>query len=131
MISRKRGFRVHPRSPTLAVGTVLKMEDESALTAPVFKKRAKSSFKRKHDSSSADDETETSSQHLSVSEILRQRRQGKIRRSAMEASTHEQDDHSRAVAAVASNKEKSDVDKMRNRFVVQTGQVAGLYDKQM
>jgi hypothetical protein len=107
------------------------MADSSTTDAPVFKKRPKSTFKRKHDSSSGDEDSGSTSPHLSVAEILRQRRQGKVRRSAIEAFVSEQYDEQSTVALNASSKEESDIDKMKNRFVVETGQVVGLYDKQM
>lgn len=105
------------------------MADEVGATVPVFKKRGKATLKRKQHSSS-DEEAETSLPHLSVAEILRQRKLGKVKRSTIEASAASQNDASTSVAAVQGN-EDNDIDKMKNRFVAQTGQVVGLYDKQM
>jgi hypothetical protein len=109
------------------------MADDVPNPAPVFKKRAKTAFKRKHSSSGAEDnESEvSSSQHISVAEILRQRRQGKVKRSAIEAGSQAQDDGARMVVPTGAAKEESDMDRMKNRFVAQTGEVVGLYDKQM
>jgi uncharacterized iron-regulated membrane protein len=100
------------------------MAEEDSATKPVFKKRTKATFKRKHQSS--EDETEPAPQ-LSVAEILRQRRQGKIRRSAIAAP--QQQDGPTSVATAS--QPESDVDRMKNSFVPQTGQVTGTYDKQM
>jgi hypothetical protein len=99
------------------------MADEDAAAVPVFKKRVKSAFKRKHESS--EDEAE-SHPHLSVAEILRQRRQGKVRRSAI-AIPQERDE---SFVAPVAGKQETEMDKM-NRFVPQTGQVVDVYDKQM
>lgn len=104
----------------------VKMTDEDIAAAPVFKKRVKATFKRKHESS--DDESATS-QQLSVADILRQRRQGKPRRPLVNSSTT-QDDHT-ATAISTSERQETDLDKMKNRFVAQTGQVVSTYDKQM
>ena len=125
----------HPPSAlsTCTLQTTATMADEAHNPAPIFKKRAKTTFKRKHSSSGGEDnDTEpSSSQHISVAEILRQRRQGKIKRSAIEASAQGQDDSSRAVVPIVGAKEESDIERMKNRFVAQTGQVVDLYDKQM
>ena len=107
------------------------MEESALPSAPVFKKRAKQAVKRRHDSTSSGDETAEPQQHLSVAEILRQRRQGKIRRSALDTSARDSDDHGQFVVPAAGAREESDIDKMKNRFVAQTGEVVGLYDKQM
>jgi hypothetical protein len=105
------------------------MADEEPKSAPTFKKRAKATFKRKHDSSD-DDESDQLAANVSVAELLRQRKQNKARRNVTISSQVPNDD-ARDVAVVAGNTAESDVDKMKNRFVVQTGEVVGLYDKQM
>jgi hypothetical protein len=107
------------------------MAEDSPAHVPLFKKRAKAHAKRKHESSSDDDRIQDTAPHLSVAEILRQRRQGKIKRSAFEAQTRNQDEASQLTMLAASNKDESEVDRMKNRFVAQTGQVVGMYDKQM
>lgn len=91
---------------------------------PIFKKRPKTTFKRKH---SSEDEEETPP-HLSVAEILKQRRQGKVRRSAITAPQERNDETSvqQEVGPVI-----SEFDRITNRFVPQTGQVVGTYDRQM
>ena len=108
------------------------MADEVENAAPTFKKRSKLTTKRKRDSSgSSVEESEEPSQHLSVAEILRQRKHGKIRRSTLTTPHHgSASDTQEAVAGVKA-KDESEIDRMRNRFVAQTGQVVGLYDKQM
>jgi hypothetical protein len=102
------------------------MAEEDSATAPVFKKRAKSTFKRKHESSEAEDEA--APPQLSVAEILRQRKQGKIRRSTRVAS---QEREVSTPAVSSATRQESDVGRMQNRFVPQTGQVVSVYDKQM
>jgi len=99
-------------------------DQDEGPSIPVFKKRARSTFKRKHDS----EDEEEAAPHLSVAEILKQRRQGKIRRSAI-AALQERNDESTLQQAVAAP--ISEFDRITNRFVPQTGQVVGTYDRQM
>ncbi|KIW05626.1 uncharacterized protein PV09_03497 [Verruconis gallopava] len=93
--------------------------------APIFKKRGKATFKRKHEHDH-ESESETD-QQISVAEILRQRKHCKVRRRASDALPAKDELQPSSIA----NKQQSDVDRMHGRFVPQTGQVVGMYDKQM
>lgn len=107
------------------------MSEDLPAAAPLFKKRVKAPAKRKHDESSDDEHIRDSTPHLSVAEILRQRRQGRVKRSAIEVPARNREEASQIAILAANNKDESEVDMMKNRFVAQTGQVVGMYDKQM